>query len=272
MKVNMQQNLNLTTTSDWARSITNIALALFQPFAQFTVQTAGVNDIATRSAQSTSLFTPPNFTFAIWGVIFIGMIAYGVYQILPRNISNIRLRKIGWWTAAAMALNVAWMLQVILFGLNTASLIIILAMLASLLFAYFSLYKDKLPTRAEQVFVVFPVSIFAAWITVASIAGIPIWFFNTAGFTFGQLADGVWVAILAIIAGLIAAFIMRQNRGNIYYACVVIWALAGIAYKCFNLGETLAMIGALVAVVMVISAFLLIGKQVMQTNLIANDK
>lgn len=267
----MQQNLNLTTTSDWARAIANIVLALFQPFAPFTLQTNGVNDIATRSAQSTSLFTPPDFTFAIWGLIFLGMIAYGVYQILPKSLSNIRLRKIGWWTAAAMALNVAWMLQVILFGLNTASLLIILAMLAALLFAYFSLYKGKLPVLAEKVFVIFPVSIFAAWITVASIAGIPIWFFNTAGFSLGQLADGVWVALLAIIAGLIASGIMRQNRGNIYYACVVVWALAGIAFKCFGLGEILAMSGALVAAVIVISALVIISKTDNAINGIRHD-
>lgn len=263
----MQQNLTITpTSSDWTRAIANIALALFQPFAQFSVQTAGVNDIATRSAQSTSLFTPPGFTFAIWGLIFLAMIAYGVYQILPKNLINSRLRNIGWWTAAAMALNVVWMLQVIVFGLNGASLLIILAMLAALLFAYFSLQQNSLLTRVEKIYVIFPVSIFTAWITVASIASLPNWFFNTAGFSLKPLPDGIWVAGLAIIAGLIAAFIMRQNRGNIYYASVVVWALAGIAYKCFSLGETVAMVGAFAAIVIVIGAFAVINNSKTSQN------
>ena len=247
-----QTNLSATTSLDWLRAVTVITLAIVQPFAQFTVQTFGINDIATRSSLSNTLFTPPGFTFAIWGVIFIAMIAYGGYQIFPKNLNNTRLRKIGWWAAAAMALNIAWMLQVILTGLSIASLLIILAMLAVLLIAFFALYQGIQPTRNDKIFVIFPISIFAAWITVASIASIPTWFFNAGGFNLSPLPDGVWVTVLSIIAGLVGAAIMWLNKGNIYYASVLIWAFAGLAFKCYGLNELLAMCGALLAIIIVV--------------------
>lgn len=264
-QVSSNQNLLLgdrKSLADWLRVVLNIVLAAFQPFAPLIVQTAGVNDIATRSAQSPSLFTPPDFTFAIWGIIFLAMLAYGIYQALPSNITNNRLRRIGWWTAIAMALNISWMLQVVATGLTIFSVFIIFTMLAALLIAFFSLYRDNQPSRIEQAVVIFPVSIFAAWITVASLASIPTWLFNAGGFSLKPLPGGVWVAALAIIAGVIATVIMWRNKGNSYYAAVFVWALAGIAIKCAGLGEMLAMLGALVVITVVISAYFKLTKPV----------
>ncbi len=42
------------------------------------------------------LFVPAGYVFAIWGVIYIGLVAYGIYQFLPSQRNNPRLASIAW--------------------------------------------------------------------------------------------------------------------------------------------------------------------------------
>ena len=48
------------------------------------------------------------------------------------------------------------------------------------------------------------------------------------------------------------------NKGNIFYATLLVWAFAGIAFNCFDLGERLAMYGALMAIIIVLDAYVVI--------------
>ena len=41
-------------------------------------------------------FTPAGYVFAIWGLIYLGLMAYAVYQALPSQRLNPRLRAIAW--------------------------------------------------------------------------------------------------------------------------------------------------------------------------------
>ena len=43
-----------------------------------------------------NLWLPAGYVFAIWGLIYIGLIAYAIYQSLPSQRENPRLRAIGW--------------------------------------------------------------------------------------------------------------------------------------------------------------------------------
>ncbi len=44
-------------------------------------------------------FSPAGFVFAIWGVIYFGLIAYAIYQALPSQRQNPHLQATGWWIA-----------------------------------------------------------------------------------------------------------------------------------------------------------------------------
>ena len=85
----------------------------------------GLTDIGTRSAQSPSLLTPPDFSFAIWGLIFAAMAGYAVYQALPANWANARLRRLGGWTAAAMGLNATWEFVAAWLGITFVTVVLI---------------------------------------------------------------------------------------------------------------------------------------------------
>jgi hypothetical protein len=243
------------TAADWLRASLNCLFALSQVLVPALTPVLGGIDIGTRSAASPALFTPPNFTFAIWGLIFVATIGYAIYQALPGNLVDPRLRRIGWWTALAMAANSAWEASVIASGITIVSVILIFLMLAALLTAFLSLYRDGTPTTWEHALVIFPVSIFTGWITVACLANTSSWLFNAGGFSGGSVPQGIWVAGLAIVGGLAAAAVIMTNRGNVFYAAVIVWGLAGVAIKCLGVGESLAVGGAAAGIAITLAAY-----------------
>ena len=42
-------------------------------------------------------FVPAGYVFAIWGLIYIGLLTYTVFQALPAQKDNPRLQATGWW-------------------------------------------------------------------------------------------------------------------------------------------------------------------------------
>ena len=53
-------------------------------------------------------FVPAGYVFSIWGIIYIGLIAYMVYQALPAQRANPRMQATGWWVALGGLANCAW--------------------------------------------------------------------------------------------------------------------------------------------------------------------
>jgi hypothetical protein len=54
-------------------------------------------------------FVPASYVFSIWGVIYLGLILYGIYQALPSQRENPRLRRIGYPFALSCLANIAWL-------------------------------------------------------------------------------------------------------------------------------------------------------------------
>ncbi len=61
------------------------------------------------SALYESYFTPAGFTFAIWGVIYTGLLLYAIYQALPARRDEARLAGIGRLFVVNSLLNCAWL-------------------------------------------------------------------------------------------------------------------------------------------------------------------
>jgi hypothetical protein len=219
------------------------------------IDVPGLTDIGTRSAQSPSSLTPPDFSFAIWGLIFAAMAGYAVYQALPANWAAAQLRRVGWWTAAAMALNTTWEFVTAWRGITFATVVLIFLMLVVLLKAFSALHDGQKLKPVETALVVFPISIFAAWITVACVLNSVSWLFNAGGVGFGGVAEGTWAGAFAALAGAIGAAVIWIHRGNAFYTAVLIWAFGGIIYKAIGLSESVLLAGAVVGLVIAFTAF-----------------
>lgn len=55
-----------------------------------------------------TLITPAGYAFSIWGLIFLGLLAFGVYQGLGSQRTNTRFRTIGWWVVLNVLCNAIW--------------------------------------------------------------------------------------------------------------------------------------------------------------------
>ena len=55
-------------------------------------------------------FVPAGYVFSIWGVIYLGLLAFAIYQALPAQGSNPHLRRIGYLYALSGVMNSLWIL------------------------------------------------------------------------------------------------------------------------------------------------------------------
>jgi hypothetical protein len=174
-------------------------------------------------------FVPAGYVFSIWGLIYIGLIAYAVFQALPAQRENPRLRATGWWVVLGGIANSAWIFfwHYQLFPLT---LVAMLTLLASLIVVYLRLGTGQSTvSKAETWAVRVPFSIYLGWITVATVANITdvLDYVNWNGF---GIAPEIWMAIV-LAAVLAIAGLMIFTRRDVAYTLVLLWALAGIAIK-----------------------------------------
>ena len=175
------------------------------------------------------LFTPAGYVFSIWGLIYIGLISFGIYQALPAQRDNQSLLKLGPWFAISNILNAAWIF-LWHYGYFTLTLVVMLGLLASLLIIFKVLHISAKPKSPRELWLVnIPFSIYLGWISVATIANFSIALFNL-GFSGGPLTQEFWTVAVILVAttlGLIMAWQQRQ----VAYPLVLLWAFIGIIVK-----------------------------------------
>jgi hypothetical protein len=197
-------------------------------------------------------FVPSGYVFSIWGVIYIGLIAFAVYQALPSQRENPRLRKIGYWFALSCAANSVWIF-LWHYNLFPLSVVVMLILLASLLVIYLRLnLAGTSITTLERWCVNIPFSVYLGWITVATVANVTDALYDLGWNGFG-IAPETWAVIMLIIAaGLGVA--MAVTRRDVAYLLVLVWAFAGIGVK--QAAVPLVSVAAwIVTVLMIITIF-----------------
>lgn len=200
----------------------------------------GVNILATTlplNGQSTGeisdrfqvYFVPAGYVFSIWGLIYLGWIAFTIFQLQPSQKENPRLRRLGYLFALSNLANAAWLFcwHYNLFGL---SVLVMLALLGLLIASYLRLDVNRSHvSRLEYWSVDVLFSVYLGWITVATVANISDWLYFIGWDGFGILAQ-TWAVIMLAVASLLGLAMawMRRDAG---YLVVLVWAFIGIALK-----------------------------------------
>jgi hypothetical protein len=174
-------------------------------------------------------FVPAGYVFAIWGVIYLGLIAYAIFQALPAQRVNPRLQATGWWVALGGLANSAW---IFLWHYQQfpLTLVAMLVLLATLIITYVRLGIGRSPVSAGETWAVrLTVSIYLGWITVATVANVTdvLDYLKWDGF---GIAPEIWMSVV-LAAVLVIAALVNFTRRDVAYAAVILWALAGIAIK-----------------------------------------
>ena len=174
-------------------------------------------------------FVPAGYVFSIWGIIYIGLIAYAIYQMLPSQKENPRLQATGWWVVLGGLANIAWIFlwHYLQFP---GTLVAMLILLVTLIAIYIRLGINQFKVSTGETWAVrVPFSIYLGWITVATTANISDVLDYLKWNQFG-LSAVTWMVIILGAVVLIAS-LMNFLRKDIAYTLVILWALAGIAAK-----------------------------------------
>jgi len=216
---------------DTLRSLVNLLAALVTVAVNGLSETLPLNGITTKaiSDRFQVLFFPAAYVFSIWGLIYLGLIAFAVFQVLPGQRANPRLRRVGYWFALSCALNCLWI--VLWHYLQfPATLVVMLALLGTLIIIYQRLAIGRAPvTGVERWVVDLPFSIYLGWISVATIANAAD-VLDYLGWHGAPLNPQAW-AVIMLAAGLALAAAMAFRRGDLAYGLVVVWAFVGIAIQ-----------------------------------------
>jgi hypothetical protein len=212
-------------------------------------------------------FVPAGYVFSIWSLIYLGLIAYAIFQALPSQKENPRLRSIGYLIVFSCLANITWLFlwhyEVFLFTLPA-----MLAILLSLIAIYLRLDVGRAQvSRAELWCVHIPFSIYLGWITVATIANATQLLFYL-GWSGWGISPEIW-AVIMLAAGVIISAIMSLTRADIAYSLVLVWAYVGIAAKHASTAivATSAWIGAgLILVILIIAVISKYQRQKTITN------
>lgn len=174
-------------------------------------------------------FVPAGYVFSIWGLIYLGLLAFTIYQALPGQRDNPRLEKLGYLFAFSCLVNIIW-LFLWHYEQFALSVVFMLALLGFLISSYLRLEIGKaIVSSGERWFVQLPFSIYLGWISVATIANITSYldYIEWSGWGIGS---AIWAFLMIIVGGVLAA-VMRFRRNEVAFLLVVVWAFAGIAIK-----------------------------------------
>ena len=205
-----------------------------------TAITIGVNILANAlplNGQSTGeisdrfeiLFVPEGYVFSIWGLIYVGLIAFAIFQAGSAQREDPLLARIrpAYWLASLA--NSVWIF-LWHYEFFALTLVAMLTILGSLISIYWMMRGGRADFgRQERWLLQAPFSVYLGWISVATIA-------NTAQVLFwlgwggGGLSPAAWTITMLTVAAVLGVG-MQWREGDHLYAAVLVWAFLGIARK-----------------------------------------
>jgi len=179
---------------------------------------------ATVSDKFPTVVTPAGYAFSIWSLIFVGMIAFSVYQALPSNLERLRGARVPFILSCVfnclwIVLWHNWFIGVCVF--------VIAALWASLLVANIKLGEAS--SAFEALLTKAPLGLYCGWVTAATLVNFALYLRSIDV----QLTPIQWNILGCSMLGvaLIAAIVVRIKLRLFLFPIAVAWAATGIAVK-----------------------------------------
>jgi hypothetical protein len=175
------------------------------------------------------LIIPENYAFIIWGLIYVELLIFGVYQLRLTQSNNPRFQNAGYWLVAACVAQNIWVILFLLrqFSLSVVAMASILMCLA-IYYCNLRVGDENIPKK-EVWRAHIPLSIYMGWISVASTVNVAIALYHLNWDGWG-ISPIFWTIAMMLVAALIGIWLMVQ-RGDVAYSFVLVWAFVAIAIK-----------------------------------------
>lgn len=177
-----------------------------------------------------NLFAPAGLTFAIWGVIYLLLLLFTIYQLdlfKDKYMKTQMIRKIGILFSISSIANTVWIFAWH-YDFIAFSLLLMLDILGCLILIKEVLRNTHL-SRLEHLLVDIPFSVYFGWITIATIANVTTLLVQIGWNGFG-LSEELWTILILVIGMIITSLTLLRNK-DLAYGLVPVWAYIGILIK-----------------------------------------
>ena len=210
------------------------------------------NSVGDISDDFTTLITPAGYAFSIWGLIYLALIAYLIYQWIGyfKNQNDLSLIPSGIWFIVANLSNALWIYvwvneQILL------SVLVILVLLFSLIQLVIRLRLETYDAPLKTIFFVWwPICLYIGWVILATVLTLSVGIKNT-GILDGIWTETGWAALVLIVATSIYA-LLTFYRNMREAALVGAWGITAIAAKQWELNDTLSIVAVVMVGVLVV--------------------
>lgn len=185
-----------------------------------------------------TILTPAGYAFSIWSLIYLGLMAFSILQLLPANLR--RFRAVRSLYILSCVFNCAW-----IYFFHHDQIGVCLAVIV-LLWVSLLLIKVKLAgcaTTTETWLMQAPLGIYFGWVTAAGLVNVMVFL---KYIDLPAASSSILGSVLILFAA-VCAVVVRLKLLNFFYPLAIAWALTGIAVK--QSGNTAIVVSAAVGVV-----------------------
>lgn len=175
-----------------------------------------------------SYLAPAGPAFSIWSVIYLGLIAYAVWQALPGQRASVRQRSLGWLVALTAVLNGLW-LVIAQFATLPLTLVAILVLLAALGVTFRVSVVTRTPDDGviDAVLIDGVTGLHLGWVTLATVANASALLTQTVPDSWAENASFWGIGVLVVV-GIIAVATAWASGWRVAPALAAGWGLAWI--------------------------------------------
>lgn len=237
--------------------IANIIAFVATVFINYFANTGKMNGttVGEVSNNINSLLTPAGYAFSIWGIIYLMLLGFVVYQcrsLFTKVRDDQFILDTGWWFVISCLANCLW-ITLWIYGYIGYSVIAIFILL-------FSILKIVMNNRMELwdapisviAFVWWPFVFYSGWVTIAGVVNVAA-YLKTINWNGWGISEVTWTVIMIVIAGIIN-LIVTWKRNMREFALVGTWALVAIAVSNWDENKIVVYVSLLVGVILFISS------------------
>jgi hypothetical protein len=155
-----------------------------------------------------TLLAPGRPAFAIWSVIYLGLIAYAVWQALPARRASPRQRSVGWWIAGTAVLNGLWLVAA-QYGTLWMTVVVIVLLLVALCLTFRRVVASAEDRSAwlDVALVDGVTGLHLGWVSLATVANLTAWLSTLVPSSWAGAGPVLAVVVLVVVLaiGLIAS-------------------------------------------------------------------
>jgi benzodiazapine receptor len=187
----------------------------------------GLPSMATVTAEYNFLFNPAGYAFSIWSVIYASWIIYMIYALRrSQRLAPVHILPSGLIIISSL-LGICWII-----AFTTQRLWLSVVIIAAMLIVSMILFlhaRDAVMHKGRNGWFAFPFSIYAGWLSVATIANVSF-ALSASGYRGGVLGELNWTTIMLSAAATLGAFIHMRYK-DIIFPTAILWGTFSIFIK-----------------------------------------